>query len=232
MAVSLSYHDLEKLGACEDRRNAVAELLGGATAWGDNQITADQARAAGATFDDIVWAASSIARNTPDVERRLRLWLADCAARVLHIYERVGNSQAPRNAILAARQFARGEIDVIARAAWAAAGAAAGDAAGDAWAAWAAAGAAAGDAAGDAWDAWDAARAAGAAAGDAWDAWDAARAAGAAARAAAGDAAGDAWDAARDAEQAWQFDRLIARLSDDEPEDWPLPAAPIKEAAE
>ena len=214
MAVSLSYHDLEKLGACEDRRNAVAELLGGATAWGDNQITADQARAAGATFDDIVWAASSIARNTPDVERRLRLWLADCAARVLHIYERVGNSQAPRNAILAARQFARGEIDVIARAAWAAAGAAAGDAAGDAW------------------DAWDAARAAGAAAGDAWDAWDAARAAGAAARAAAGDAAGDAWDAAGDAEQAWQFDRLIARLSDDEPEDWPLPAAPIKEAAE
>ena len=172
MAVSLSYHDLEKLGACEDRRNAVAELLGGATAWGDNQITADQARAAGATFDDIVWAASSIARNTPDVERRLRLWLADCAARVLHIYERVGNSQAPRNAILAARQFARGEIDVIARAAWAAAGAA------------------------------------------------------------AGDAAGDAWDAAGDAEQAWQFDRLIARLSDDEPEDWPLPAAPIKEAAE
>ena len=53
-----------------------------------------------------------------------------------------------------------------------------------------------------------------------------------AARAAAWDAARDAagaaaWDAARaaawDAEETWQFDRLIARLSDDEPEDWPLP---------
>jgi len=35
-----------------------------------------------------------------------------------------------------------------------------------------------------------------------------------------------AWDAARAAEEAWQFDRFVARMSDDEPEDWPLPSPP------
>src|SRR3546814_9974895 len=56
-----------------------------------------------------------------DVERRLRLWLADCAARVLHIYEKTEASAAPREAIIAARRFARGEIDAAALAtAWAA----------------------------------------------------------------------------------------------------------------
>lgn len=45
-----------------------------------------------------------------------------------------------------------------------------------------------------------------------------------------------AWDAraaraAWAAEQAWQFDRLIERLSDSEPEDWPLPARAVAEAA-
>ena len=59
--------------------------------------------------------------------------------------------------------------------------------------------------------AWDAASAA---------AWDAASAAAwAAAWAAAGAAAGAA-------EEAWQFDRLIARLGDPEPDDWPLPERP------
>lgn len=70
---------------------------------------------------------------------------------------------------------------------------------------------------------WDAA---GAAAKDAawaaaWDgAWDAAWAA---ARHAAW---ATARDAARAAEQQWQFDRLVAWLSDPEPEDWPLPERP------
>ena len=51
-------------------------------------------------------------------------------------------------------------------------------------------------------------------------------AAGDAAWAAAGAAAGDAARAAAwDAEQAWQFDRLILWLGDNEPQDWPLPPA-------
>ena len=84
------------------------------------------------------------------VERELRLFAADCAERVLHVFERERpNDDRPRKAIQAARDFANGKIGAAARdAAWAAARAAARDAARDA--AWAAA--------------WDAARAA------AWDA--------------------------------------------------------------
>ena len=92
-------------------------------------------------------------------ERTLRLFAADCAERVLHIFEHDHpDDDRPRKAIEAARLFAEGKIDDDARAAArAAAWAAAGDAA---WAAaWAAARAAAGDAAwGAAWGAaWDAA---------------------------------------------------------------------------
>jgi hypothetical protein len=221
MTPGLTYDELRKLKPCSDSLSRVAKLMGGAKKWDGKKINAKQARKAGATFDDIVWAASSVARTDKDVERRLRLWLADCAARVLHIYEKNYPEDARvRDAIVTARQFARGEIG-------AAAGAAAGDAAG------AAAGAAAWDAAGAA--AWDAAgAAAGAAAGDA--AWAAARAAaGAAARAAAGDAAWDAagdaaWAAAWDAEQDWQFDQLIEWLTK-EPEDYPLPAKQTKKVA-
>ena len=175
------------------------------------RFTTAQARDAGVPFCDILWVLSAMARTDKDVERRLRLWLTDCAARVLHIYEKTEASDAPRNAIIAARQYARGEIDRDARAAPRdAARAAARDA-----------GAAAGAAARDA--AWVAARAA---------ARDAARDAGAAAGTAAWDAAWvAAWDAAwvaarvaaRAAEEAWQFDRLIAWFSDDEPQVWPLP---------
>ena len=68
----------------------------------------------------------------PRVER---LFAADCAERVLPIFEReYPTDDRPRKAIAAARAFARGEIDAAARdaagaAAWAAAGAAAWDAA-------------------------------------------------------------------------------------------------------
>jgi hypothetical protein len=122
-----------------------------------------------------------------DSEVYLRLFAADCAEHVLHIYEKeYPSDDRPRKAIEAARKYARKEIDAAARAAaWAAARAAD----------WAAAGAAAAaaDAAGDAaWAAaWAAARAA---------AGDAARAAAAAA------------DAAGDAEQQWQGARLLEYL--------------------
>lgn len=196
MSPSMTIEQVRELKPCPDAFRRIQRLLvnhsGG--------ITAEQARAAGCSFGDIVWVASAVARNNPDVERRLRLFTADCAARVLHVFENEdpGNDR-PRQAIVAARQFARGEIDAAARAvAWEAAQDAAQAAA------WDAARAAGYDAARDA--AWDAA----------WDAeWDAVW--------------GAAWGAAWDAEQEWQFTRLIERLSDQEPEDWPLPE-PMKGA--
>ena len=125
-------------------------------------------------------------------DRTLRLFAADCAEDVLHLFEAVcPGDDRPRQAIAAARQFANGEISAAARAA---AGAAAGPAA------WAAARAAAGAAA----------RAAvGAAAGDA--AW---AAAGAAARAAARDAARAA---ARAAAREAQTSRLLTHYAQLDP---------------
>ena len=209
MAIGLTYDEVKAFDPCDDSFRRVSKLLGGEKGWNGHKIDAAKASEAGCTFDDIVWAACAFARRDTDVERRLRLWMADCAARVLHIYEKTETSPAPRNAIIAARQFARGEIDAAAwDAARAAARAVAWDAARDA-------------ARAVAWDARAAARDA---------AWAAARdAAWAASRDAAWAAARDAaWAAARAAawaaEELWQFDRLISRLSDDEPEDWPLPA--------
>ena len=91
-------------------------------------------------------------------EMNLRLFAADCAERVLPIFEkRSPNDDRPRKAIEVARRFARGEATKEERAA-------AGDAAGDAawaaaWAAaWDAAGEAAGEAAGDAERKWQSER--------------------------------------------------------------------------
>jgi hypothetical protein len=134
--------------------------------------------------DKIVVRRARLLHETAWDERIARLFAADCAERVLPIFERERpNDDGPRKAIEAARAFARGEIDrQQLAAAWAAAWAAAGDAA---WAAaWAAARAAAWAAAGDA------ARAA------AWAAaWAAAR------------------PAARAAERQWQAERLSQYLT-------------------
>jgi hypothetical protein len=105
--------------------------MGDAKRWGSKKITAAQARAAGATFNDIVWAASALAPSDKDIERRLRLWMADCAAHVLHVFEKERATDIrPREAIIVARQFAQGDVLAAARdAAWAAAVDAAVDAA-------------------------------------------------------------------------------------------------------
>ena len=143
-------------------------------------------------------------------ERNLRLLAADCAERVLHIYEKeVPGDLRPREAITAARAFANGEIT---REQLAAARAAAWDAA---WAAWAAARA---DAEAAAWDAaWAAAQAAEAAAraARAWATGAVTRVAARAASAATEDAsaAWAAWAAAEDAERKWQNEQLAQYLS-------------------
>ena len=91
-------------------------------------------------------------------DRELRLFAADCAERVLPIFEKERpDDDRPRTALAVARRFANGEAteqerDAAGAAAGAAARAAAWDAAGAA--AWDAAGAAAWDAAGDAEREW------------------------------------------------------------------------------
>lgn len=81
-----------------------------------------------------------VERVTAINDRTLRLFAADCAESVLHLFEAVRpNDDRPRLAIAAARAYANGEITAAAReaaawaAAWAAARAAARDAADAAW---------------------------------------------------------------------------------------------------
>ncbi len=167
-----------------------------------------------------------LVRQLPWDDRAARLFAADCAAHVLHLYEdRYPGDDRPREAIEMARKVANGEADDAARsAAWAAAGSAAESAAGSAAesaaesAAWAAAGSAAESAAGSAAE--SAARAAWAASWSA--AWSAAEsaaesaarsAAWAASWSAAWSAAGSAAEsAARAAEREWQVDLLLRTL--------------------
>ncbi|PHR83126.1 putative immunity protein [Henriciella sp.] len=126
MPFGLTHKQLKALDPCEEEFRAVTKVLGGPRKWNGKLITAQQARDAGVSFDNIVWAASSVARSDKQVERRLRHWMADCAARVLHIFEKeCPGDDRPRKAIEAARLYADGKIGV---AAW--------DAAGDAEEAW------------------------------------------------------------------------------------------------
>jgi hypothetical protein len=218
MAPTLTYSQLRKLEPCPDRLYGVTRKLGGPRRWGNKPVTAAEARKAGVGFEDLLWVVVKLALADKDVERRLRLWMPDCGAHVLPIFEKFRPFDTrPRNAICMARAFARGATDVFALdaargaawgAAWDAAGVAARAAAGAAArvAAWAVAGAAARDAAGVA----------------------ARDAAGVAARAAA-------WDAARaaagNAEELWQFDRLIEWLSDPEPDEWQLSKTEYKKVS-
>ncbi len=101
-----------------------------------------------------------------NIERELRLFAADCAERVLYLFEKeYPEDDGPRKEIQAMRDFANGKIDAAARAAvWAAARDAAEAATGPAaWAAWAARAAQAAEAAARhaAWAGWAALAAAG-----------------------------------------------------------------------
>jgi hypothetical protein len=192
--IGLTYTELQTLKPCSERLKVVTKLLGGSRKWNGHKISAKRAVKAGITFDDLVWCASALAKINPEIARRLRLWLADCAAHVLPIYE----SYAPtdkrvRECISAQRAFARGQITDAARSA-------------ARFAARSAVRSAASDAANDA------VRSAASYADDA--AWSAASDV---ARSAVRSAAGDA---ASDAEQKWQFERLVAWLSDPEPSDY------------
>jgi len=76
-------------------------------------------------LDDAVWCLRSIC---PEHEKEVRLFAADCAESVLHLYEKEHEDTRPRDAIQAARDFANGLIgDDVRDAAWDAAGDAAWD---------------------------------------------------------------------------------------------------------
>ena len=108
--IGLTYKEMMALKPCPVQAKAVTKLLGGAKTWNGKKISARQAVKAGVSFENLVWAASAQAHDDKEIERRLRLWLADCAAHVLHIYEKdYPKDSRPRDAIAATRAYARVE---------------------------------------------------------------------------------------------------------------------------
>lgn len=155
-------------------------------------FTAVEARAAGVSYDDVLWGVAAIARTDPEFRARLDRWLDDCAnhARQLAGYdytgvERDGDEHARWRDFDQMRLDAavRAATRYVSRVAWAASNRAAGAAAKS--------GALAGAMSG----------------GRAVDA----------ARTAATAAWRQAKKEAREREEAWQFDRLVERFSDPEP---------------
>ena len=145
MKLTTTLNRLRAAGACESRYAHLLRALGGTSFDHDepiNLLTILEHNG----VNDCLWSLCATEENCDQIAR---LMAADFAESVLPLYEsRYPNDNRPRDAIVAARQFARGEIGDAARAAAWAAARGAGDAAWAAWAAGDAAGAAAWAAAG------------------------------------------------------------------------------------
>lgn len=109
MTLSTSIAQIRALGPCASGyRFALGKL-------GEDNVGAAEAREAGCSFDDMAWYLSVQAVNDPEIDRRLRMWKADVAAHVLHVFEAAfPEEQSPREAIVAARAYVAGEVDLIA----------------------------------------------------------------------------------------------------------------------
>lgn len=76
------------------------------------------ALAQGATTDEIIWVIRDFAQDDADMRRRLYHWAADCAVRVLPVFEAGRPDDARlKNALIVVRQIADGEIAANAAAA-------------------------------------------------------------------------------------------------------------------
>lgn len=192
-ALTITFREAHAAGACFGSYRAMAEHVGGVKAYGrDRPIPVEQVLDV-CGLRDALWALCAIGAR-----RVLRLWSCDCAERVLPIFEACFPDDCrPREAVSVARLYAHGlstdeELAAARDAAWAAA-----DAADDVAA-----------------SAWYAARAAERCADAEWA--NAKLAVWCAADCAAWHAAGCATTATdRDAEHAWQVERLRTYLRGD-----------------
>lgn len=124
---ALTYDDVKAMRPCADGLRAATKAFGGIDAWKSNPKGIRDWIDAKIDFDDILWV---YCRDDVVDAKTLRLFAADCAQSVLHLFEdKHPEDKRPREAIEAARKYAHGEITqaelAAARAAaWAAASAA------------------------------------------------------------------------------------------------------------
>ena len=120
MSKTITIAELDAMKPCAGSSRRVKAALLKLDGSEGRSYSATDARKAGCTYEDIIWAASAVARTDKEVKRRIRHWMADCATRVLHIYERdYPNDTRVREAIQATHEYADGRINDAARdAAW------------------------------------------------------------------------------------------------------------------
>ncbi len=134
--ITATISDLEKHEPCVDSWGSAVEKLRAYRNGGDIPYSVADARAAGVPLSDTLWAIDAMNRDH-GLDRKIRLFLCDCAAHVLHIFEnRFPEDDRPRECIVFYRKNPEAAWAVEApRAPWAAWAAGAAEAA---WAAWAA----------------------------------------------------------------------------------------------
>jgi hypothetical protein len=101
-----------KARACELGYKQLAKILGGVRRYGKDKPIPLASVLESNGLDDALWVLQN-ARAGKDAERIAYLFAADCAARVLEFFERAyPNDSRPREAIMTARRFARGQATV------------------------------------------------------------------------------------------------------------------------
>ena len=131
MTYTITQADLKAAKPCPGRHKEILRLI---KIW---PASAEDAFAAGASVDDVLWIAGRMAENDAELKRRLRHAAADIAERVLPIFQdRFPSDMRVRDCIRAIRLYAEKRISTeeldAARAAAGAAWEAARDAARDA----------------------------------------------------------------------------------------------------
>ena len=90
----------------------LSKLKGGC----DAKFTAQDVVNSGLRLDDLIWITSIGSVKKAEVDRRLRMWKADCAALVLPAFEcEYPDDDRPRKAIIATRKHARGRMTMTSK---------------------------------------------------------------------------------------------------------------------
>ena len=94
---TLSLQQIKDFDPCTGSFNRAASRLRKLKKGRDAQLSVADAIAAGIDYDDILW----VLENSDDqiIRRKCGLWLADCLAHVLHLYEKPFRSKTPRKVI-------------------------------------------------------------------------------------------------------------------------------------
>jgi hypothetical protein len=103
---AITFRQAREAGACQGSYSRMARHVGGIRAWGKDRPVPIETVLDVCGLDDALWALKAVGEN-----RLLRLWAADCAERVLPLWEdQFPDDNRPRRAIKVARAFARGEV--------------------------------------------------------------------------------------------------------------------------